>query len=220
MDRVVMVEQINEILEIKDSYQAPEVLLNILYSGKEKREDVFMKFLQLWGNDVSRDRFHEYFEQEHADRKVKKQDYTPTSIAKLLSLLTGNDGHTIYDPCSGTGGLVISKWWNICLKEGIANYKPSQYLFYCEDLSDRAIPFLLFNLCIRGMNAVVVHCDVLTREAYGVFLIQNVDDDFLHFSNFNVMPQSKDVEQYFNIKFVEKKYKEHIENKNVWLKEN
>ena len=85
MDRVVLVEQINEILEIKDSYQAPEALLNILYSGKEKREDVFMKFLQLWGNDVSGDRFHEYFEQEHADRKVKKQDYTPTSIAKLLS---------------------------------------------------------------------------------------------------------------------------------------
>lgn len=210
--RLKIVNQINHILNIKDSYQAPEALMKILYLPKPKRNEIFMRFLDIWNHDLSNDGFHEYFEQEHADRKVKKQDFTPNEVGLLLAKLAGNKKGMIYDCASGTGGLIIQHWWNKCMELGPGRYFPNDFLYVCEDLSERSIPFLLFNLCIRGMNAIVIHCDVLTREAYGVFFIQNVDNDFMKFSNFNVMPYSKEVEEFFNIKFVERKYKVHIEN--------
>lgn len=205
-------KNINVLLNINDSYKAPEAMMNLLYD-KNKRENKFIEFLELFHKDVSYEWFHEYFENEHADRKKHKQDFTPHEVGELLARLTGNpNNRMIYDCCSGTGTLVIKKWWDILIKEGPFKYCPNDYLFVCEDLSDRTIPFLLFNLIIRGMNAVVIQCDVLTRECYGIFLIQNIDNDYMHFSNFNVMPYSKDVEKYFHVKFIDKKYKPHIEN--------
>ena len=41
--------------------------------------------------------------------------------------------------------------------------------FYCEEFSDRAIPFLLFNLAIRNVNAIVCHGDSLTREFKAIY---------------------------------------------------
>lgn len=212
MDRIKIVDSINEILKIKDSYKAPDRIMEIMYN-KEERERIFLKMLDCFERDVSYDWFHVYFENEHADRKVKKQDYTPDSIATLLAKLTCNNANNlIYEPTVGTGGILIRKWWDILLKDGPFSYDPKKYLFVCEDLSDRSIPFLLLNLCIRGMNAVVIHGNVLTREAYGVFFVQNTNNDYLQFSDFNVMPYSEDVEKELNIKFVEKRYKPHIES--------
>ena len=59
------------------------------------------------------------------------------------------------------------------------DYEPRDYYYTAEELSDRAIPFLLFNMLIRGMNGNVVQCDVLTREATGAFFIQNDANDFM-----------------------------------------
>lgn len=204
-------QKINEILAIKESYKAPERMMQILFD-KERREETFMKFLNEITRDLSFDVFHEYFEDEHADRKKKKQDFTPECVSELLSKLVGNNANTIYEPTAGTGGLVISKWNDLRIKEGIFKFEPNNYLFVCEDLSDRSIPFLLFNLCIRGMNAVVIHGDVLTRQCYGVFLIQNPTNDYMKFSNLNVLPYTKEVEEYFKVNFVERRYKDHVEN--------
>lgn len=212
------IEEINEILGVKESYQAPAKMMQLLYD-KNERENAYFKFMDLFENDVTYEWFQSYFEDEHADRKKQKQDFTPKSIGDLVSKLTQsvNDAHTFYDCCAGTGALTIGKWWNDCVTcKSMAEYKPSQYLYFCEEMSDRAIPFLLFNLCLRGINAIVIQCDVLTREAYGAFFIQNTDDDFMKFSDFNVFPYTKDVEKYFNIKFVEEKYKLHVESKNIW----
>ena len=181
---------INEQLGVSDSYQAPGALLRILYD-KEVREQIFLNFLQEYENDVSYDWFTLYFQEEHADRKNKKQDFTPNSVAKLLSELTdGNDCNNslIYDAPAGTGGLLINKWDNERMKSNPFDYKPGWYLHVAEDLSERAIPFLLFNIMVRGMNAVVSHCDVITREAFGTFFIQNDKDDHLSFSNINLIP--------------------------------
>lgn len=203
--------KINELLGITEYFKAPTRMMEILFD-KEVRETTFMNFLKEFYYDVSYDWFRDYFESEYADRKNKKQDFTPQSIIDLLAKLTDGDSHTIYEPTVGTGGVIIGKWNSILIKDSIFKYEPNKYLFVCEELSDRAIPFLLFNLCIRGMNAVVIHGDVLTRESYGVFLIQNVDNNYLGFSNLNVMPYTEEVEKYFNVKFVEKKYKAHVEN--------
>lgn len=204
-------EKINSILNIKESYKAPDTLMEILFD-KQRREATFIRFLNEITRDLSFDVFHEYFEDEHADRKNKKQDFTPECVSQLLSKLVKNNVNTIYEPTAGTGGLIISKWNDIRIKDGIFKFEPNNYLFVCEDLSDRSIPFLLFNLCIRGMNAIVIHGDVLTRQCYGVFLIQNPTNDYMKFSNLNVMPYTKEVEDCFKVKFIERRYKGHIEN--------
>ena len=181
---------INEQFGITDSYQAPEALLKILYN-KEVREQIFLNFLDEYEGDVSYDWFTLYFQEEHADRKNKKQDFTPNSVATILSKLTdsGKLGNgLIYDAPAGTGGLLINKWYHECMKSNPFDYKPGWYLHVAEDLSDRAIPFLLFNMMVRGMNVVVSHCDVITREAFGTFFVQNDADNHLGFSSINLIP--------------------------------
>ncbi|TDR51695.1 N-6 DNA methylase, partial [Paenilisteria rocourtiae] len=154
-------------------------------------------FLEL-EKDVSYDWFHIYFQDEHADRKKHMQDFTPNELSDVVSKLTGESQNTL-DIAAGTGGMTIRKWWGDCLREGPFVYLPSQHLYQCEELSDRAVPFLLFNLLIRGMNATIVHGDVLSREVKQVYFIQNEHDDHLLFSNLNVMPHSKKVEREFNV---------------------
>lgn len=47
--------------------------------------------------------------------------------------------------------------------------------FYCEEFSDRAMPFLLFNLMIRNVEAVVFHGDSLTRKAKHIYRLSKGD---------------------------------------------
>lgn len=152
--------QINELLGIKESYEMPEKLLNILLNGNT--EELFDKFMEC-SNDLSQDLFNEYFQTEHGDRDKLKQDFTPQSVAHIVSELTG-EGNNTADICSGTGTLTIKQW----------NNKHSKDKFYhLEEFSSRAIPILLFNIAIRGMNAEVIHCDVLSREVFAVYLVEN-----------------------------------------------
>jgi type I restriction-modification system DNA methylase subunit len=192
-------------LGITESYKAPETILKILYD-RERREKVFSEFLKLYKHDVSYDWFHEYFEDEHADRKKKKQDFTPDSVSNVIARLTGGKKGMVYEVAAGTGGMTIRKWWSECLQETPFRYIPSEHFYMCEELSDRAIPFLLFNLMIRGMNAAVAHCNTLSRKCKGIFFIDNKKDDLLSFSNLNLMPYSKQVEDYFNVKFNDFRY--------------
>lgn len=59
--------------------------------------------------------------------------------------------------------------------------------------------FLLFNMLIRGMNGIVVHGDALSREIKNVYFIQNTSDDYMKFSDLNVMPRSEMAEKVFNV---------------------
>ncbi|MDD9147364.1 N-6 DNA methylase [Sporolactobacillus sp. CQH2019] len=198
---------------VDDSWKAPEALMKILFNPQERIE-LFKNFLHC-ETDVSYDWFTTYFQDEAADRKKKKQDFTPHSVGKLLSKLVDTeylDGIT-YDCCAGTGSLLISRWNQDRLNSNIFIYHPSDYFYQAEEISDRAIPFLLFNLMIRGINAAVVHCDVLSRKCKGVFFIQNEKDDFLRFSSLNVMPYSDVVSREFNVKWTDFRYPDHIENK-------
>ncbi|WJX07514.1 N-6 DNA methylase [Bacillus cereus] len=207
-------EQINELLGVRDSYQAPEALMRILYD-KERREKLFIEFLHLLNFDVTFDWFNEYFQDEHADRKKKKQDFTPQSVAKLLTGLVGDEGRDIYEGCAGTGGITIAKWDKDCKQHSPFDYKPSWYLYTCEELSDRALPFLSFNLLIRGMNSVVIHCDVLTRKAYGAFFIQNDYDDHLKFSSLNVFPYTETTAEELAVTWEEERYDSLIESEGI-----
>lgn len=201
---------INNLIGVTEAYQAPEKLMAILLD-QEKREKLFDSFLEE-SRVLHSDWFHEYFQDEHADRKEKKQDFTPNSVGELLSRLVGKGEGTNLDVAAGTGGLTIQKWNLDMMKESPFTYKPSDHLYQCEELSDRAMPFLLFNLLIRGMNATVLHGDTLTRNFKGVFFIQNEADDFLGYSSLNVVPDSSDLRELLMIKELKNIYPAHIES--------
>lgn len=190
-------KNINDLLQIDDSYKAPDAMMRILFD-REKREQIFRSFLQYEIN-LDYEWFHMYFQDEHADRKVKKQDFTPNSISTLLSKIVGPGNGMNLDVAAGTGGLTIQKWHLDQMQTNPLEYKPSNYFYQCEELADRAIPFLLFNLMIRGMNATVVHGDSLQREVKQVYFIQNEKDDFLQFSSLNVMPHNEMVTREFSV---------------------
>lgn len=195
-------KEFNQLIGVKESYQAPTKLLEILYD-KKLREKVMLEFLQIVGYDLSSDNFTLYFQEVQSDRKTKKQDFTPESISKLTAKLVNSDGNNhsyeTYDGCAGTGGMTIAKWQEDRIKHTPFDYKPSFYIYTAEELSNAAIPFLLFNLIIRGMNAIVIHCDVLSRRSSGVFFIQNDYDDHLQFSSLNRLPYSESVAKEFGL---------------------
>lgn len=199
--------KVNKVLEISDSYQAPERVMEIL-KDEVLRKDYFFKFLELFDYDLSYEWFYRYFQDEHADRKNNKQDFTPKCVSNLLSeLLNTNaskDGYCIVEePAAGTGSTIIAHWYKSVRDcHFIWNYSPEDYLYRLTELSDKTIPFLLFNLMIRGINAVVIHGNALTKEAKNVFWIFNEENNPMGFSDLYICPHSKRIEQMFNIKFI------------------
>jgi len=165
---------------------------------REKREQMFYNFLE-YESDLSKDWFSSYFEQYISDRKNLKQDYTPTSVTRILSEILGPSEST-FEPTAGTGAITIAKWDSDRKKETPLTYRPSKYLYWAEELSDKNIPFLLFNLLIRGMNAVVVHGESLERKVKQVYLLANDRNDYMSFGSLNVMPRSRDCEEYFDVR--------------------
>lgn len=203
---------INKILGVSDSYQAPERIMEILYD-KERREKLFMELLEAYDYDVSEDLFKDYFEEEHADRKVKKQDFTPTCVAQLLSRLTmdvDNPGN-YYECAAGTGSICIQHWDNFRKTYTPWDYKPQYHFAHLEELSDRAIPFLLLNLMIRGINATVLHMDTLSRKCKNGYFICNTKNDHLTFSGITNIPHTKEFEKELCVKWESEDYIDHKE---------
>lgn len=209
------VKTVNQLLDIDESYKAPDRLLELVLDDK-KRPELFKQFLDI-STDMSFDWFHEYFEDEQSERKKKKQDFTPDSIATLMNGLVNNSNpiNTYYEPAAGTGGILIKRWWNDRLHDQVGNplhgktggglfslftYDPRSYWYQVEEMSDRAIPFLLFNMAIRGMNGVAIQCDVLTRQAKEVYFIRNDSNDYLAFSEVVKLPHNDEVLQELNLK--------------------
>lgn len=202
-------DTVNDLLGVTESYKVPDTIMNFIFD-KEKREKIFKKFLEV-STDVSFDWFHEYFETEQADRKHKKQDFTPNSVSTVINRISGASSSAM-DVAAGTGGITINRWWRDCLKESPLVYMPHEHFYMCEELSERAVPFLIFNLAIRGMNAVVWNGDSLSRECRGVFLIENAEDDVLAFSDINVMPYTDEVKKYFDVsEWTGEHYPDHLE---------
>ena len=203
----------NEIFDVSDSYQVPNKLMEILFD-KEKREVLFMKLLRANNMNVDFDWFYEYFQNEHADRKEKKQDFTPECVCDLISKLVMNskgDNGNYYEVCAGTGGIMIKHWDNFRRTFSPFDYKPQYHFAVVEELSDRAVPFLLLNMMVRGMNGIVIHGDCLTRECKNAYFICNQKNDHLQFSGISVIPHTERFEKELNVKFKNKEYKEHLE---------
>lgn len=148
---------INEILGIKESYELPDRLMELLLDNNT--DELFDRFKSL-ESDMSYDWFTDYFQEQHSNRDSMMQDFTPKELCRMLPMLA-DEYDSVADVCCGTGGLTIAAW----------NKNP-QALFYCEELSTRAFPLLLFNLAIRNITAVAVNKDVLKNEIYGIYKVE------------------------------------------------
>jgi len=142
-------------LGVSESYQVPDAMMEALMDGT-KRHELFSLYLEEFS--LNDDPVNVLFQEEHGDRDKFKQDYTPPELARLVAELAAQNFRSaapevIADLCAGTGTLTLA-----CLK------RFPRAFYHCEEVTARAIPFLLFNLAIRGVSGEVFQQDVLTRE--------------------------------------------------------
>lgn len=173
---------------------------------------------------LSVDTFKPYFELYAAERKSNMQDYTPDAVARLLAVITRSDAKTLqtskyagWDPTAGTGSLLIQKWNDDRIQESPWSYAPHRYTYRADELADNVIPYLLHNLAMRGMNAIVVHGNALEGKVKQIYFLQNSNDDFMAYSDINVMPHSDDCTKEFGVTEWLEEEIHHIETtKLVW----
>lgn len=173
---MLTINKINELIGVTESFHASYKLTEII-NDKSERGKLFELFL-LEEQDLSFDWFTEYFQAEHSDRKGKKQDFTPDGIIRVANGVLGATESNA-DICAGTGGLTIKRY----------SENPNAS-FYCEEFSDRALPFLLFNLAIRNVDAIVCHGDSLTRDFKGIYQLIKAEN----FSEIVMLKESPDIE--------------------------
>lgn len=138
--------------KVSDIKDIGEALLNVVLNHNV---DFFNKYKSMI--DDNKDWLQALWQYYEADRAEKKQDYTPKSLCKLVSALAG-DCKTVYDCCGGSGALTI---------EMLKSHKIDNV--YVEELDEKVIPFLLFNLCFHNANGFVVNGDVLSLEQFKCF---------------------------------------------------
>lgn len=154
-ERGIDAEDVNGILGIKESFELPERLMEILRDATD-RERIFEEFMTI-ETDLSFDWFTDYFQESHSNRDNMMQDFTPNALCAMLPEIAG-DYRNAADYCAGTGGLTIAAW----------NRNKTAF-YFCAELSKRAFPLLLFNLAIRNMDALAVNQDILSGEIYGIY---------------------------------------------------
>lgn len=180
--------QYNRILKIKDSYQAPSRVMELLTcSDKSERDMAFYELAKVNRFDFSRDWFWEYFQEEHADRKNNKQDFTPASISRVVhSILRGipTEGISVtYEPAAGTGQMIICDWDRQRTQQMPWDYKPSCHIYLCAEYSVKTLPFLLFNLAVRGIVGIVYQMDTLRKQIEAIYKLENPQDSTIYYSD-------------------------------------
>lgn len=134
-----------------------------LLSAIEKsynNNDIMQKFCDLVNNDLSVDWLQKIYQYYEADRKDKKQDYTPASLADLMAKIALSESNEVVDMCAGSGALTIAAW------RGNPKVKAT-----CIEFDQNVIPILVFNLAIRNIRAKVIRADVLSREKFEEYRI-------------------------------------------------
>lgn len=152
---------VNAMLGVRESYKAPTAMMELLQDDG-RRVEFLNKYRQEY-SDLKQEHFREYFMEAQSDRKGDKQDYTPDSIGDIISGIVGKRD-SVLDIAGGIGGLTIHEW---------ADNQSGRYVI--EEISDASLPFLLFNLLVRHVNATVVHGDTLERVAKDIYTVSGDD---------------------------------------------
>lgn len=175
-------DQIFNFFNIHDMIDLPNAAWALLSLPKIDRDKRYKELIKINHYDMSQEWFKEAYEEELAQRKKSKQDFTPYEVSVVASRLTGNKEGSIHEPTAGTGSMIIADWWERCRNKIPWDYYPSRNMVDCWELSDRAIPLLLINLSIRGIMGYVNHGDVLEQTRKARYVLLNRTDDALAFS--------------------------------------
>lgn len=175
-------EDLFSLIGIEDSTEIPEKIMGIVLGDVEYRDYIYKELIQLNNFDLSYDWFQELYEGELAERKQKKQDFTPRELGVICSMLTDQKG-SIHEPTAGNGSMIIADWWQRCRKVLPFEFFPSENMVTCWELSARSIPILLLNLSIRGMMGYVYHGDVLENKIIQKYILLNKQDNAMAFSD-------------------------------------
>ena len=159
MELKQLCEETINLFSITDISELGQALFRCVRENDMEKYEKFHVLVE----DLSVDWLQMIYQYYQADRKEKKQDYTPKTLADFVGRLAG-DADTIIDLCAGSGALTIQKWNR--------NHN-SKFLLY--EFDENVIPYLLFNLAIRNINAIVYHADVLQDEIFYIYRIQQGD---------------------------------------------
>lgn len=176
-------QDIKRLFHVNDLRLMPEAIMSVITGDKEHRDEVYKELLSINGHDLSYDWFQELYEGEMSQRKEKKQDFTPNTVGRLVSMLADDHKGSVHEPTAGNGSMIIADWWHRCQRLLPWEHFPSEHMVDCWELSDRSIPILLLNLSIRGIMGYVNHGDVLTGEIKQRYILLNPTDDTLAFSD-------------------------------------
>jgi type I restriction enzyme M protein len=138
-----------------------DALYRCVMEGETEKMDAFR---ELVGDDLSRDWLQMIWQYYNADRKEKKQDYTPPCLGRFMSMLAGESSETV-DLCAGSGALTIQRW---------QQYPDVSFKLY--EIDANVIPFLLFNMAIRNIKATVYHANALTQEIFDTWQVRKGED--------------------------------------------
>lgn len=175
-------EDLYRIFGIHDIIKLPDAVMDVLMGDKSNRNRIYEDLIDVNQHDFSRDWFQPIYEAEFAERKQKKQDFTPQELSTICAQLVESDG-SVHEPTAGNGSMIIAHWWEGCRKCMPWDYYPSQHQVTTWELSDRSIPLLLLNLSIRGIMGYVYHGDVLEGNVKQKYILLNPTDDALAFSD-------------------------------------
>lgn len=154
-------ELTDKTLSLFNSENPDDLISKIMECVERNDTEKYEKFEELI-QDLNVDWLQKIFQYYLADRKEKKQDYTPKSLAKLMTkiALKNNDG-LIVDMCAGSGALTIQAW----------NFN-KDLEFECLEFDEKVLPILIFNMAIRNIRSTVKHMDVLQDEILSIYTIE------------------------------------------------
>ena len=138
-----------QMFDAKDGEDLSEIIDRVM--NAKNRDEYFDKYIEVFP-DLAKDELRSCWQFWFADREEKKQYYTPEPLADLCAyLLLMFEGKSLYDCCAGSGALTISTWSK---RKGLT--------VQCEELDEKVIPLLLFNLAVRNISGEVINGNVLT----------------------------------------------------------
>lgn len=168
---------------IDDIMNLPKAVEQVIQKPLAERNDIYREFMRLNNYDMGRDWFQRVYEEEFSQRKNQGQDFTPIEVTELCSMLAGvENARNVHEPTAGTGQLIISAWWIWATSRTPWEAFPSLFPVTVWEILDRTIPFLLFNLSIRGLMGYVYCGDVLEKTIKAKYILLNRHDDALGFS--------------------------------------
>ena len=168
---------------VDDIMNLPKAVERVIQLPTDERDRIYREFMRMNNYEMGRDWFQRVYEEEFSQRKNQGQDFTPIEVTELCAMIANVEtARNVHEPTAGTGQLIISAWWIWAKSRTPWEAFPSLFPVTVWEILDRTIPFLLFNLSIRGLMGYVYCGDVLEKTIKAKYILLNRHDDALGFS--------------------------------------